>query len=488
MESRKCYSSFLFWAAIVGGLLFFAACKDGELLENLPPETRIFVEEINLSGENRLNSVIRLRWSGDDQDGYVVGYEISQDNVDWTYLEIQDSTFRLSLPPGASQADIPFYVRAIDNQGLTDPSPAFLSIPIQNTPPVATLDSINGIPDTVFVILSALWSVSDLDGANTLDSVFIKLNDGPWYGLSAGVNFITLLPENPTAAGQQSARVMVGAGPGTLPAPIKGLTLGGSNTLLLKAKDLTGTFSQVDTSQSFFVKAQTSDLLVIDSHASQEASDVYQPILATVAGRYDYLDIQQNPPGFWDPTFTSLIQLYDRIFWYSDDAQPAELGQQMYLEIAANSLQIFLNQGGKLLVSTKFSGSFSDPGVSSASPIYGYSPIDSFSTAEGQARIPTDSLAFPVNEALDRYPSLKSDRFITGADPFYPKNPANQLYQVQLVSSRGWTGPNTVAAYTRFNNGRFNQVFFSVELHNFNGTPGTLTDLFDRVLNQEFDW
>ena len=131
---------------------------------NTPPDTQLFIENINLEGENRLNSIVRLRWSGEDKDGYVVAYEISQDNTNWDLVTVQDSTFQFPIPDGQSSTDISFYVRAIDNLGLLDPSPASLLIPIKNTPPIASFDQTKGIPDTAFVVFSVLWNTDDLDG------------------------------------------------------------------------------------------------------------------------------------------------------------------------------------------------------------------------------------------------------------------------------------------------------------------------------------
>ena len=78
-------------------IAFLSGCDKGTLLDNLTPETKIFVDEINLYGEQRLNSVVRLHWIGEDQDGYVTGYELSINNGDWFKTTETDSTFRFDL-------------------------------------------------------------------------------------------------------------------------------------------------------------------------------------------------------------------------------------------------------------------------------------------------------------------------------------------------------------------------------------------------------
>ena len=104
-------------------LLFLAACDKGEELANEAPDTQFSLKEINLSGENRLNSIVSLTWSGNDPDGYVKGFELSRDGVQWEFTTKQDSTFRFSLIAGSDTADIQLFVRAIDNENLSDPTP-----------------------------------------------------------------------------------------------------------------------------------------------------------------------------------------------------------------------------------------------------------------------------------------------------------------------------------------------------------------------------
>jgi hypothetical protein len=96
----------------------------------------------------------------------------------------------------------------------------------------------------------------------------------------------------------------------------------------------------------------------------------------------------------------------------------------------------------------------------------------------------------PLGNLQGNTDTLEASRFITGVDPFYAKNGANDLYTGQMILSNGnpWPGPQTVCSRSVFANGRTNQVFFSVELHKLNGRPVALQNVFDWVLNQEFDW
>ena len=463
------------------------ACDTGEKLGNQAPDTRIFLDAINLTGENRLNSVVRLHWTGEDVDGYITGFELSLDGQQWHLTTKTDSTFRFDLQPGSDTTDISFWVRAIDNEEERDPDPANLIVPIKNSPPTARFDTLNVVPDTVYSVWSVLYSVDDLDGIETLDSAFIKLNDSPWYPLERNISFLTFLPENANIAGDQRAQLYKGLDGEALTATIGGLKVGQDNRMYLRSRDIAGSFSQIDTSKSFFVRTQQSDLLVIDAHGSDGADDVYFPVLNDVYSGYDLLNLRAQFPPFWEPTFGFLLNLYDKIFWYSDGAEVGP-GQQLLIEVAAIQIQQYLNQGGKMFVTLKFPNSFNDPETRGQSLIFGFSPIDSLSSAPGQARLPKDSLLYPIGAFASRYNSLVSSAFIAGVDPFYPKDPANDMFLGQVIPVGGWTGPNTLGGRTLFSNGRTNQVFFSVELHRLNTDAAALRELFNQVLTVEFDW
>jgi hypothetical protein len=473
---------------LIGLLFLFSACDEGELLDNLPPETQLFLQEIDLSGPDRLNSVVTLHWSGEDQDGYVVAYEISQNETQWDRVTVQDSTFRFDLQAGSDTTDIDFWVRAIDNQQAVDPSPAYLRVPIRNTPPVVQLDTLKLIPDSVYSVFSVLWEVEDLDGLATLDSLFIRLNEGSWYSISPNTRFASLVPEQPDMAGPQNARLYLGTDATPQNVPLEGLEVDGDNRFYLRAKDIAGSFSKVDTSKSFFVRRQSSPLLLVDDHTTDDADDTYFEALSALSIGYDRLVMDDNIPPFWDPTFSLFLNLYNQVIWYSDGSVRNDLGGQMILDLAANQIQLFINQGGKIFISTRFPTSFNDPEVSLASPLFGLSPMDSLSSAPGQARIPVDSLIVPIGDFANDYPTLVCSNFVTGADPFYAKDPINDLYRAQLRASGAWTGPRTIAARSLFTNGEVNMIFFSVELHKLVQDKAAINALFDRILNQDFNW
>jgi hypothetical protein len=469
-------------------LLALTACDEGNPLDNQLPNTRIFLDNISLSGEARLNSVVQMHWSGEDRDGYIKGYELSFDNSSWSFVTNQDSTFRFPINPGSDTNNIDFWVRAIDNEDGADPSPAYLSVPIKNAPPVATLDTVKLIPDTVYSVFSTLWTIGDLDGDETLDSLFIRINDGAWFYLPVTASFVTIVPENPMQAGEQGGRVYIGSSPNAIPQLIEGLRVADDNRIYLRVNDIAGSFSEIDSTKRFFIRTQTAELLLIDDHNNAAADDVMVPLFNEVSqGQFDYFRLVDNIPPFWDPTFGKLLEIYDQVFWYGDGLEQGAFGNQLFLEIAANQIQLYLNQGGKVFISTALPSSFTTPERNGISSIFSFSPMDSVSSSGGQPRIVTDSLLRP-SAAFSEFPALVSASFIIGADPFYAKDPSNILYDAGITPTGGWTGPRTAAGRTVGAEGRTNQVFFSVELYRFNKDPDALKQMVDRVLNVEFDW
>lgn len=479
-------SSLFFGLALL--MLASSSCDKGNPLDNIPPETSIFLTEINLEGQNRLNSIVRLYWSGEDVDGYVTGFDVSLDGQDWTFTTSTDSTFSFAIPFGVDSVDIPLFVRAVDNDNERDPEPATLTVPLKNRPPVALIDTVAVLPDTVFSAGTVLFTVSDPDGDETLDGVEIRINDGPWYTLPTSNRFFSFLPEEPEVAGPQNLILYDGPSAVELTTRMEGAVVGAENRFYLRARDIAGIYSPLDSTTSFFFRQKKSDLLLVDDHGDADADALHQEILDNVYPSYDVIDIRSNRPSIWDPTLGLILGIYDQVIWYSDGADLPSLGQQLTLEIAATSLQEYLNAGGKLFVSAKFPATFNDPTIAGQSSVFDFSPMDSLSSSVGQARIPRDSLLDPVGILAGQIDPLICGTFITGADPFYAKDPGDALLDAHLVGVGGWVGPTTIAARTTFSNGQTNQVFVGVELHKLDGDRNALESFMNWVINTAFDW
>ena len=466
-------------------LSLITACKrKGDELNNKAPLTYIAVTEMNLTGDDRLKSTVDLSWWGSDEDGYVSAFEISLDGTSWTYTEQYDSVFQFEIDAGSDTVDIDFWVRAIDDDSLRDPDPAYLRIPIKNTPPTATIDDVSFPEDSTRLIISFRWNASDPDGDETITGAYLKINEGDWEYIDTRKNLISIVPSTPEATGPVTSQVYYNNEETIGVADIEGLVLNDTNKVYLKVVDLAGTESEVDTSNVVFVKNKTSDLLLVGGLDLLTTAE-YSSFINQVYGSFDLEDYGREgskyQPKFWTPTFTALLSMYDKLVFFSDASiftNPVSGQKELLLEMASPSIQTFSNLGGKSLITTAFAN---DQNISSITSTL---PIDSLSSASGQAYVLPDSSIYS-GSAL--YPDLQPTLIILGTDPFYHSVDATPIYRAQLAVQAPWVGPDVVGAY-RSNNGNINQYFFSVQLHEFNSEPQELYDLFDQILNNDFNW
>lgn len=464
-------------------LLFLVwGCKKGTLLENQPPETYTSIRSINLYGEDRLNSVITLQWWGTDPDGTVAGYELTFDQTIWTYTEEQDSTFQFSINAGSDTIDIDLWIRAIDNDGDADETPAYLRIPLKNTPPEVAFNTDLLPTDTAFNVLTLSWEASDLDGIETIESIQIKANDGPWTSLSPNLSVATIVPDDPEASGATACTFYSDVDE-TGPA-IEGIALNDLNSIYIRAIDIAGSESVEDTLANIYLRGKTNDILVAGAHDKCPAS-FYPDQLSTAGKSVDFIDLDRasakNQPGIWNPTFTLILMQYEAVVIYASDvkylnAQTSEDNQ--LAELASSSIQYYVDNGGKLLVSSPFAND-----IEPTSALFGILPVDSLSSSEGFARLPTDSMAIGLETG---YPNLVSGEFIT-LDPIYPSSDAIPIYSAQLTPVNNWTGPTTVGV-KRTLDGNTNFIFTSLELHRVDQDPSAVEAFFDHVFNTEFAW
>ena len=472
-------------------LLIILSCRKGDLKSNQPPETHLSVSAINLTGDNRLNSEVRLSWFGTDIDGYIKGFEISLDQQNWNYTEVQDSTFIFPLLPGQDTTDIDFYVRAIDNEGLTDATPAYLTVPLKNTPPVAEFDNDRGPKDTAFCVSTFYWLATDPDGNETLEKVFLKFNNGNWTEINKNQNLISFLVDTSVSSGTATAQIYYAKDQSPAPVSIDGLLVNAENQLFIKTVDIAGAESEVDTANSFFLKNKTAGVntLWINGHVNMVAQE-YRIFLNNNGIVYDFLDygsnMGANQPIYWDPTFRITLSLYDKVFINAPSStfpNPVTGENSTLLDYIGPSMQLFNTSGGKSLTTCALST------TSDLTNIAGPFPIESMVSGLGTTRIYKDSLVYTVDQS-SVYPDLSPVNTLPGIVPMIKAADSEEFYRAHITRILG--GGNStrhdgvVASVRRDASNNIKQAFFAIELHNYNKNPSDIEFLIGEILKNEF--
>ncbi len=471
-------------------LLIVGSCRKGEIARNGIPDTFISYEAINLTGQNRLNSSVRLTWYGTDGDGYITGYELSLDNQNWFYTTTQDSVFLFDIPAGQDSADISFFVRAIDNDDNIDPSPAFLNVPLINTPPDAAFLDDRGPSDTAFIAATFFWQASDPDGDNTLKSVELKINDGDWTEIDRSQNLITFLPDTAAQNGSTTAEIYYGNSTAPANTTINGIRVNDTNRVYIRSIDIADAVSDVDTSEVFFFRAKQSgvNMLWISGHNSSITAE-YRSYLQANNLNYDFLNFGYaqgaNLPVYFEPTVQLIFDQYQTAFLNlpATNFRNAVTGDEKPLiDYLAPIIQNFTDNGGKYFLTTQLT---STQDLSESRSVY---PIDDvvLSTVPGsQARIVTDSALVNLTDTA-RFPALPPNNVEFGVVPMVASADAQDFYRAQITRFRGWNGSSETVAAIRRRNNKISQVFFCLELHRFDETPGSLESLIGEIFTNEF--
>lgn len=465
-------------------LFFIASCKEGEPLPNSAPETQMSIESINLSGDNRLNSTVNLTWFGTDIDGYVQYYEIRVGDKDWVKTQTQDSIFLFDIEPNQDSTDIDFYVRAVDNEGVEDPTPAYLKVPLKNSTPEVYFEEASLPLDTTNLVITFRYMASDPDGDETLKKGFIRANEGSWTEIDLNQKLVSLLPVNPSEIGVGSAKVYYGL-ENESSLSIDGFNNGGKNIIQLKVEDIANTSSEIDSTPPIFVWSQTSDLLVVGGHNNRIEKE-YQTLVNNNYASADFVNYAKNgglnQPKFWNPDFRLLSEQYDKVFFHTDEgnfSNPLTGADGKLLDFAAPIIQELIDNQKKIFVSTAFATG------TNIDIIGGVLSIDSFTSSRGQAFFENDSFA---KSKVDGFPDLQPTNFLLAIDPFYYSQEAEVLYEAQLTPNGGWTGPKTIAIQRKSTGGNVNLVLFTVELHKLDKLSSNQNQLISKIFNETFNW
>ena len=510
--------------ALITLTAIFISCSEsivGNKIENLPPETKLFLFPDSANGISKQKSKLQVHWWGDDPDGFVIGYYIKWENNPWGFTTKTDSTFTLAI--SGSDTSYTFYVAAVDNSGNgkydnqvirngvnfgpehftdlngnnvydagehfvdignIDPTPATFKFPIKNSPPEISFQKNSEVPETTFTAASFSWNISDVDGEETVEKIYIALNDtSSFVELPGYVRFITITAKPPFSSDVTDATIYVGTSlnqPYAIKLP--NLRLNDLNRFYIKAKDIAGAYSKTltmpDTTKKWFVKKPKGEILIIDDYSiTDNAENFYFAMFDSIGlkNKIDYLDIKygktSTTPGIFlpksiNPTFTATLRLFKSVFWFTDN--------DPNLEVAQLTLRNYTESGGKVLLSMIFPQTFDTRSLGDFLPIDSVSPVPiSFIPVNTPVNLTTDGTSLG-------YPQLQRDASPTPVArirTFYPNSAAaKSLYTLGLSG-------NPIIG---FKDNESRRIFIGLPLHRLNGGPSNVKAFFQKVFISEF--
>lgn len=499
---------------LLGLVILFGSCKDSVTdnpIGNKAPTTKVFLNPD--STVSKQQSTLDIHWTGDDPDGLILGYYFSWDGVNWSFTTSNDSTFTLKI--GAVDSSYVFRVAAVDDKGngvydsdvyqngihygaepyidangngkydvgetfydigLIDPNPAKLKLPIANTAPVITWQTLSTLPDVSFPVMSFAWNVTDLDGESTVDSIRIALNDTNQYiSIGGTIRNVTLRATDFSTISPKMDILVDGSTSSILSVKLPGLKLNDYNMLYVQAVDIAGaTSSWLKSTQSksnkWYVKKPSGKIVIVNDYTvtsdSSTARKFYDSIMDSLAmtGKYDVYDIKRDSIPFINATFFETLKLFSAALWYSDYNTPS-------LDLAQATAQKYLLAGGKLAFSMQF------PATVNISQISGFLPI--LSDSSSYRSYIFKNVKVSASNYDTSYPDLTASATVYRIRAFY-------LQSVGVVPL--YYFPNKeVAGTVGFKNSDNSLFFIGLPLHLMNTTPGSVTALLNKVFFTDFN-
>ncbi|MEY2898248.1 MAG: hypothetical protein RL138_301 [Bacteroidota bacterium] len=449
-----------YFFTILATALLFTACKDGilgNLLPNKAPDTHTIIEVINRSGGTRFPSSVKIQWWGDDPDGYVQSYQYTFDypvtaSANWHAITGNDSLFSLTTPAGIDTADFHFSIRAIDNEGLVDPTPASVAYPVKNSNP--SVQFMPGIynPTRTFPVVRLYWQGTDPDGADNIAGYEMVWNDTTQAALELGPTVSSIILEGQNWTGSTTICNVYTNNNTSTPSSktLAGMKLNANNNCYIRIKDISGAYSHWVASYSMFIKKPNSTKLLVDAYTNTSATALNFYSNRMINQNYtdcDTLKLFEKVGGVYsqlsadNATQSKILKYFKLIVWFGDNT-----GNSLFL--AQKSLNDFFTGGGKLFMAMPMDKLFSG-----SSPSLAFTPASSLTEYKDSTIIySTDSLS---TSSLSGYPVLKNSNYTQNIKPFVLAPNAYAIYTANLnyqnVSSPifpipAWHGPSCIMA------------------------------------------
>ncbi len=443
-------------------------------LSNMPPQTHLFLNfeadridtvVSDTSGDTTFVQVRHLAdtttsqqvlfWWGEDPDGEIAAYHYRwnfQDN--WTRTTAETDTF--FLPLQISYDEFVFEVKAEDNEGTLDPTPATLRIPVANSPPEIefaidsnpTAGSNPNVTHITFPTRTFAWSASDLDGLETINQIRYRLDStNTWTYLDGSISNITLTDIEP-----------------------------GNHTFYVQAIDTAGAFSNLlqfpdstDTAapNGWRVEEPIGDYLLIDDYKLDDGSThkFYTDLLDSLvgAGNYSSFEVGSDEKALPNATTdqVAMFAYFKTVIWYHYSEAPN-------LPSADGALRTYLETGGNALISSIF-----------IDTDYTFTSIDSNWVINPSGRMLTgleiNLVDLTVTDSVATLPTLQlktSALIARRVSAYYPATlfdgeQSQDLFILQDPRSGNdaWAGNPPIAQLFQPSPGSGQSIFFSLPLH-----------------------
>jgi len=466
------------------GFLFIVACESLENpflddlpsdgIENAAPETHLFLTfapdriDTVLSDSGTDTSFVYHRfiadtttshqvmyWWGEDSDGEVVAYHYRWNfEENWTRSTAESDTF--FLPLQIAYNEFLFEVKAEDNEGALDPTPATLRIPVANSHPVIefsnnsnpTAGNNPNVTHVTFPTRTFSWSVSDIDGLETINQIRYRLDTTSTWNYRPGDISSVTLTEIPV----------------------------GYHTFYVQAIDTAGAYSNLiqfpDSTDNaapngWRVREPVGDILLVDDYKLDDGSThaFYTDLLDTLVGlnNYSLLELGYDEKALPSATTDQLAMFnyFNTVVWYHYSEAPSLGG-------ADGALRTYLEGGGNIFISSIF-----------INTDYTFTSIDSNWVINPSGRMMTgldiNMVDLSITDSTVIVPSLslKTSALIARrVSAYYPAilidgETSQDLFILQdsRTANDAWTGNPPVAQLFRPSPGSGQSIFFSLPLH-----------------------
>lgn len=339
---------------LIAILLGLAACTDKKSSNpnpNRPPETHLFLSIGDALGvidstamPDTSASMLVLHWYGDDPDGEVVGYEWAWDDTSndssWTFTELTMDTFYVKIDTVFEY--FTFYIRAVDSDSLSDPTPSYLTFPIVNSPPTVNFPStfIDQYSSDISITLgyhTFTWISSDPDGDESISRYEICLLDS-----SARVeNLDSMTVDWVQLDSLTFKHTFMEIDPGFYRVFLRTLDIAGAYSEVVYYPETTGVWQVIE--------ANGEILYVDDNQYFSEAADsMFITMLDDLGAEYTSLNFQEKAI-YYSRDFELALSDFDILIYNA--------GSIRHFSQTATAITNFINSGGHVMMNVTYSNS-----------------------------------------------------------------------------------------------------------------------------------